>query len=100
MDSVNYEIIKQVNRDIIKAQNKEELLLDRLEKLSNSAKIKYLNFKVIGIASLLFFLIGGIIGYSLGTKPIIIKEGTQIFYGKDAKIEEMINSKGHYIGFH
>ncbi len=77
MDTVNYEMVKQVNKELLSTQeqinrenshiykrNKE--IVDRLEDLSNNANIKYLNFKVIGGALSIGLLLGmlSIGGYS------------------------------------
>ena len=69
MDTVNYEMIKQINRDVIKTQesisrenekiyDQNEQLIDRLEDLSKNENLKYLNFKVIGIAVAVGLLLG------------------------------------------
>ena len=69
MDTINYEMIKQINRDVIKTQesisrenekiyDQNEQLIDRIEDLSKNENLKYLNFKVIGIAVAVGLLLG------------------------------------------
>jgi len=73
MDTVNYEMIKQINRDMIsnqtrlqdenkKMHDRNKSLIEKIEKLSKNENLKYLNFKVIGIA----VAVGLIVGFSSG----------------------------------
>ena len=69
MDTVNYEMIKQINRDMIsnqtrlqdenkKMHDRNKSLIEKIEKLSKNENLKYLNFKVIGIAVAVGLLLG------------------------------------------
>ena len=69
MDTINYEMIKQINRDMIsnqtrlqdenlKIHNRNKSLIEKIEKLSKNENLKYLNFKVIAIAVAIGLIIG------------------------------------------
>ena len=77
MDTVNYEMVKQINKELIATQeqtnsenaniyNRNKKLIKRLEELSNNANIKYLNFKMIGGSLAIGLLLGALAvgGYS------------------------------------
>lgn len=113
MDTVNYEMVKQVNKELLSTQeqinrenshiykrNKE--IVDRLEDLSNNANIKYLNFKVIGGALGIGLLLGALSmgGYTyyalknnvkIKTVEVPIKTEVQIPVEKKVYVENPVN---------
>ena len=113
MDTVNYEMVKQVNKELLSTQeqinrenshiykrNKE--IVDRLEDLSNNANIKYLNFKVIGGALGIGLLLGvlSMSGYTyyalknnikIKTVEVPVKTKIQIPVEKKVYVENPIN---------
>ena len=113
MDTVNYEMVKQVNKELLSTQeqinrenshiykrNKE--IVDRLEDLSNNANIKYLNFKVIGGALGIGLLLGALAmgGYTyyalknnvkIKTVEVPVKTEVQIPVEKKVYVENPVN---------
>ena len=62
MEIVNYNLLKEVNTSLVESEAKIEILTDRLEDLARNENLKYLNFKVIGIA----VAVGLIVGFTTG----------------------------------
>jgi len=90
MDTVNYEIIKNINRDIIKSQQTQKYILDDLKKISNNSNLKYLNFKVIGSSLAAGLLLGalsmsGFAYYKIKSMPVNTVE-------KVKTVEKIVNN--------
>ena len=58
METVNYKLLSDINKEILEAQANQEKITYDLKKISNNSNLKYLNFKVIGISALIGLVVG------------------------------------------